>query len=131
MIADVPDEIKQKLTLSQYNLFYPSTYLPTPSESDYMNGFITRHFIGKQNQNIIIETNLRDYKMTDGNFFIKAQCNWRLTGPKNNVYSGTMLQTFGVSEQNKIQIDRLKKTLPGVENILTNPLQFWTESPPS
>ena len=123
--TDTPDSIKKKLGLSSFNLFYPSTYLPAPTSSDYVYGFIVRYFVCKFNQDVIVETNARDYKMTDDSFFIKAQCDWQITGPKNNVYSGSMLQISGVTEYNRIQINRLKTKLPGIGNVITNYLQFW------
>lgn len=125
MIYDTPINVKNKLGLDNFNVFYPTTYIPTPTKADYNYGFLTRYFVGKRNQNSIIETNARDYKMTDGSFFIKAQCDWQLTGPKNNIYTGTMLQTSGVEEYNRIQVNELRMKLPGIENILTNHLQFW------
>ena len=125
MIYDTSSALKTKLGLDQFKLFYPATYLPSPTRADYDYGFITRYFVGKRNQDKIIETNARDYKMTDGTFFVKAQCDWQLTGPRNNIYSGTMLQISGVEEYNRIQVNELRKTLPGIQNILTNYLQFW------
>ncbi len=125
IINDTSKELKTKLGLDNFNLFYPTTYIPSPSKSDYDYGFILRYFVCNRNKNNIIETNIRDYKMTDSAFFIKATCDWQLTGPKNNVYIGNMLQTSGVEEYNKIQVNDLKVVLPGIENILTNYLQFW------
>lgn len=125
MIANTPDNLRAQLGLSNFNLFYPATYLPSPTKSDYDYGFITRYFVGKRNQQSIIETCARDYSLTDPNMFLLAKCDWQITGPKTNVYSGTTLQMAGVSEYNIIQIATLKKALPGIENILVNPLQFW------
>lgn len=125
MIPNTPDSVITQLGLGSFNLFYPSTYLPRPTQADYSYGFITRYFVGKRNQKTIIETNARDYGMTDATMFILAKCDWQITGPRNNVYGDTMLQISGVEEYNRIQVNKLKKTLPGIENILTNYLQFW------
>ena len=34
----------------------------------------------------------------------------------------------GVFEYNKSQIDFYKKTMPGLENVLRDPLEFWRPS---
>lgn len=86
---------------------------------------MSRYFVTKRNQNQIIETNARDYSATDDGFFIKGELKWQISGIKNNLRKGSMLVESGVEEFNRLQISNLKKTMPGIENVLTNPLQFW------
>ena len=125
MIQDTDAELVNKLGLEQFNVFFPSTYLPTPQKKDYEYGWITRYFIGKKNQQIIIETNARDYNSTDQAFFVKGKIDWQISGRKNNLYKDQILIDSGVQEYNLLQINSLKKTLPGIEIVLSNPLQFW------
>lgn len=125
MIQDADTSLVDSLGLGNFDLFFPSTYLPTPRKADYEYGFITRYFIGKRNQQIIIETNARDYNATDGSFFVKGKIDWQISGRKNNLYKDQILIDSGVQEYNLVQINSLKKILPGIEIVLSNPIQFW------
>jgi hypothetical protein len=125
MIQDADPELVAKLGLSDYEMTYPSTYLPTPSKNDYQYGFITRYFVGRINQRQIIETCARDYNAINIKFFLKTKVDWQISGRKNNLYQGKMLMEAGVQEYNLIQINKAKSVLPGIETVLNNPLQFW------
>jgi hypothetical protein len=125
MILNTDPKLKYRLGLDNFSFLIPATYLPTPSPNMYEVGFMSRYFVTKRNQNQIIETNARDYSATDDGFFIKGELKWQISGIKNNLRKGSMLVESGVEEFNRLQISNLKKTMPGIENVLTNPLQFW------
>jgi hypothetical protein len=125
MISNTDLTLKNRLGLDNFNFMIPATYFPTPNKNNYDDGSFVRYFINKRNQNQIIETNARDYSATNDWFFIKGELTWQLTGVRNNQYNGNMLVEPGVEEYNIIQINNLRKTMSGIENILTNPLQFW------
>jgi len=125
MIQDTDIELVNKLGLGNFDLFFPCTYIPRPQKKDYEYGWITRYFVGKKNQQIIIETNARDYNSTDLTFFSKGKIDWQISGRKNNLYKDKILLNSGVQENNLLEINSLKKKLPGIEIVLSNPLQFW------
>lgn len=125
MIQDVDPNLISNLGLTNFNLFLPSTYLPSPQKRDYEYGFITRYFVSKRNQQQIIETSARDYNAVDNSYFLKTKIDWQISGRKNNLYEGKMLVDSGVQENNILQINLAKPNMPGIETVLTNPLQFW------
>jgi hypothetical protein len=55
-----------------------------------------------------------------------VQVKWKITGPKNNIYKGNILDKAGVTEQNRFEIDRIKKE-EGIDlsGVLNNPLEYW------
>ena len=101
MIPDTDLTLKNRLGLDNFNFMIPTTYFPTPNKNNYDDGSFINWF------------------------FIKGELTWQLTGVRNNQYNGKMLVEPGVEEYNIIQINNLKKIMPGIENILTNPIQFW------
>ena len=125
MIQDTNPILAYSLGLENFSLFFQSTYIPTPKKKDYEYGWITRYFVGKRNQQMIIETNARDYNATDESFFVKGKLDWQISGRKNSLYKDQILLEAGVQENNLLQIGNLKKTLPGIEIVLSDPLQFW------
>jgi len=102
------------------------TFKPTPSNEDYMSGYITRTFVKKVNENIIHEVPYI-FKGSVNKYLYKAvDVKWKITGPKNNIYKGNILDKAGVTEQNKFEIDRVR-TEDGVDlsGVLNNPLEYW------
>jgi hypothetical protein len=99
---------------------------PTPSDEDYTNGYINRVFVKKVNENVIHEVPYL-YKVSVNQYLYKTvQVKWKITGPKDNVYKGKILDKAGVTEQNKFEINRVKKE-EGVDlsGVLNNPLEYW------
>jgi len=85
MIQDTDPALAYRLGLEKFSLFFPSTYIPTPKKKDYEYGWITRYFVGKKNQQMIIETNARDYGATDEAFFVKGKLDWQISGKKKQL----------------------------------------------
>jgi len=56
---------------------------------------------------------------------VKGKLDWQISGRKNSLYKDRILLEAGVQENNLLQISNLNKTLPGIEIVLSNPLQFW------
>jgi hypothetical protein len=55
-----------------------------------------------------------------------VQVRWKITGPRNNIYKGNILDKAGVIDQNTFEIDRIKKE-EGVDlsSVLANKLEYW------
>jgi hypothetical protein len=99
---------------------------PTPSDEDYTNGYINRVFVKKVNENVIHEVPYL-YKVSVNQYLYKpVDVKWKITGPKNNIYKGNILDKAGVTEQNRFEIDRIKKE-EGIDlsGVLNNPLEYW------
>jgi hypothetical protein len=58
-----------------------------------------------------------------------VQVRWKITGPKNNIYKGNVLDKAGVIDQNTFEIDRIRKE-EGVDlsSVLANRLEYWRGS---
>lgn len=125
MIPDTPNSIKTRVGLQSYNYIQPSTYIPTLTQKEYDEGYIDRYFLGKINYFDVIETNLKDYNISNSSYFIKLKIKWKITGPEFNVYEGRVLQTAGVVNYNKLQIQEAGRKIKNIEVVLNNPKQFW------
>lgn len=125
MIYDTPDNIRNIVGLNAYNYFLPSSYIPTITLDEYQYGYITRYFVGNINYSNIVETNARDYNVTNSGFYKKTKITWKVSGPEYNVYNGKMLETTGVVDYNKLRINQAAAIFPQITTILNNPRQFW------
>lgn len=99
---------------------------PMPTSEDFANGYITRYFLKKANEDIIFETSYSTYRNVNKNLYKSVQVKWKISGPKNNIYKVNILDKAGVMEQNKFEIDRVKIE-EGVDlsGTLANLLEFW------
>lgn len=69
----------------------PSSYYPTPTDSDYKLGFLTRYFIKRRNADYttIKEISLDDYNsfqsdgMNDTSLYVATKLNWRIGSLEN------------------------------------------------
>jgi hypothetical protein len=101
-------------------------FKPTPSEEDYKKGYLIRVFVKKINENVIKEISYLHKNSANSNLYKTVQIRWKITGPKNNIYKGSILDKAGVIEQNTFEIDRIKKE-EGVDlsSVLANKLEYW------
>ena len=99
---------------------------PTPSNEDYNSGYITRTFVKKVNENIIHEVPYLLKGSVNKYLYKPVDVKWKITGPKNNIYKGNILDKAGVTEPNRFEIDRIKKE-EGIDlsGVLNNPLEYW------
>jgi hypothetical protein len=99
---------------------------PKPSPEDYNKGYITRVFVKKINENVINEISYANKSSINVNLYKTVQVKWKITGPKNNIYKGNILDKAGVTEQNKFEIDRIRKEDSiDLSGVLNNPLEYW------
>ena len=103
-----------------------NTFKPSPTDEDYDRGYIIRVFSKKINENVIKEISYTDEMLVNTNLYKTVKVRWKITGPKNNIHKGTTLDKAGVTEQNKFEIDRIKKE-EGIDlsGVLNNPLEYW------
>ena len=125
MIYDTPLATRNIVGLNNYQYLQPSTYLPTITQKDYNEGYISRFFACRINFFEVIETNYKDYNMIDSNYFTKVKINWKITGPEFDVYSGKLLEMVGVVNYNIYRIREAQRVIPNIDRVLNNPKQFW------
>lgn len=107
---------------------YPIYNKVIPKPSDYDSGFFYRYFVKKANDKMIYEVSSDNYTDISPNIYTRIAINWKLTGKKNDVYQNKIKTEEGVYEYNKNQINIHKKYMPGIENTLRNPLEYWQPS---
>lgn len=107
----------------------PKTFLPTPSDSDYSDGFINRYFIQKANDKIspVFEINKSTYNDFLSNpLWSKVQLKWKIKGDLEPVFNEKgVLIDIGVRNSNLNEIAKNQKTIPPLKSYLTNPIQFY------
>lgn len=116
-----------KLTPIPQNFVYAEEFLPHPSEDDYGDGHITRYFVRKINNPIIIEVDLLNYESISNQLYSRVDLEWVISGPKKNVYFNGKIQLSGVEEKNAKSVADASKLMRGIENKLINFSQFFRE----
>ena len=115
--------------LNLFDIKYPKTIVPNPSEDDYSVGFIIRYFIQKVNDDSghIFEIDANEYNVYQNNLHWKSvELRWRITGPKNTTYDvGGNIDDKGVINANKSSISRASTKLKNIGLYLPNLLQFY------
>jgi hypothetical protein len=105
---------------------FPLNYKPQPSAGDYDGGYIIRHFVKKINEDKIIEVNNENGNRVNKNIYKLVSLSWRISGPKSTVMKGNIQDNVGVVEQNKFEIDRVRKeTSVDLSKVLSNLTEFW------
>jgi hypothetical protein len=106
---------------------YAEEFLPSPSEADYEDGYITRYFVRKVNDPAIIEVDLLNYQSISNELYSSVDLEWIISGPKKNVYVGGKIQLSGAEEKNEKSVNVAAKSMRGIENKLINFSQFFQE----
>ena len=106
-----------------------SVHIPTPSERDYTNGYITRYFtqIANDSNSAIYEINATTFTRLQTNpMYVSISLKWRITGPKETTYreDGQLLD-MNVSESNRRAILLHYDKIPNLKLYLPNLLQFY------
>ena len=105
---------------------------PQPTESDYQKGYITRYFARQANspKSSIIEISQEQYGKIRGDntyFYKTISVDWKITGELNSkLING--IKEIGVLEANQNSINEAKKTLPKIDLVLNNLVQFYIGS---
>ena len=104
----------------------PVPFKPTPTPQDYINGSISRVFAKKVNESMVIEVQGSQAGTLNAALYTIVTATWIISGPKNNTYTGKIVNQTGVIQQNMFEIDRVN-TETGVDlsKVLSKrPLQF-------
>jgi hypothetical protein len=110
----------------RYNI---DVIIPSPSNKDYVRGYIKRYFVQKVNDKgspiYEVSSSTKNYYNTKPQF-ITTQLKWRISGPIEQTYdaSGTVIDK-SVSESNRIAIKLVSDKIPNLKLYLPNLLQFY------
>ena len=110
----------------------PITYKPIISPSDYKLGYIDRYFLKKRNEQKFIEIDESQYKSwergtIDSNVYDALNFRWFISGNIQDIKLGDVVQ-YGIITKNTRQIQYAQQQLPGIQNILKDPLQYYTDT---
>lgn len=110
----------------------PETIVPTPNQSAYSDGYITRYFAQKVNDksSYVFEISKSTIsKLEENPYWSTVQLKWRITGPLNPIYNQNgMAIDLGVTQSNLNEISKASKTIPNLKSYLINTLQFYKQS---
>jgi uncharacterized membrane protein len=101
------------------------------TKKDVQLGSITRFFLKKANETLIIEISPETAQQyvalkIDNVQYTLGSLKWKITGPIDTV--NTNISIPGVFDENSKAIKQLEQTLPGLSNKLNNPLEFYTDT---
>jgi hypothetical protein len=94
-----------------------STYVPSPTESDFKRGYIIRYFAQKANDesSYVFEVDKDKYaELVTNPFFVTVKLNWRLTGTVEQI-----------RESNSKSVIFATNELKSISLYLPNKLQFY------
>ncbi len=110
-------------------LSYAISYHPSPTESDYSAGFLTRYYVEKINAPVITEISAENYNQVSTQFYRKTTLQWKITGSsRKNKYKEKTIEVVGVEDYNRVQVDEASKYLPHLKNYVKNYVEFWRGS---
>jgi hypothetical protein len=132
-VSDKKNPIYKKLKSdiqTKYNT--PKNLIPIASSTDYSNGYIIRYFLKKKNESIFIEIDKPQYddwvsKKIDNNLYSAATIQWTIAGNIEDEKKGIIV-SMGVQSKNLAQIQLAEQQLPGIGAVLSNPLQYYTDT---
>jgi hypothetical protein len=124
------DAIKR---ISVTNSKTPIPRIITPTQSDYNRGYITRYFVKKINETLILEINLDDFNEVgsdgglDVNIWKPFSLKWKISGPISDALdtNGNIVE-YGVVDTNKRTLDVYERNYKGITQYFNNNLtQFY------
>jgi hypothetical protein len=115
----------------KFEVKYPKTIVPQPTETDYEVGFIRRYFAKKSNNVYgyvfeISEETYAEYVNKKSPMWVATNVKWRIKGPIEKTFKpdGT-IQDIGVRDSNKAALGIVSATIPNIKLYLPNLLQFY------
>ncbi len=104
----------------------PVEYRPSPTKDDYNSGFIVRFFCKKINEGRFYEIDPANRNTIEKNLYVVVNLNWKISGTKEKVMSGNIIEKTGVIESNDAEIERIKNSTGiNLSQKLFNRLEFW------
>jgi len=110
----------------------PNSFIPAINNNNINSGVITRYFYKKYDVENIFETDQKTYNqiqtnIADKKLYATVIMNWKISGNKQDEYKNGALVP-GVISTNIKQVKVAEKTIPGISKILSNSLQYYTDT---
>lgn len=105
----------------------PSQVLPTLTQADAKNGFITRYFVRQvTDKNFIVEVDNSQYEEFKENpRFVTTTVKWKIVGKKQNMTLSNGSKIFGVEDTNRVVVSEADLTFGGLLKYITSYLEYW------
>lgn len=103
-----------KLNSDQKIFVFAEEFFPKPTTSDYELGGFERFFVKKINETSIIEVTRQNYQDITSVLYEKVKLWWEISGNVDDVIT-----------KNKNTIKSSRTIMPGLEDKLINPTQFF------
>lgn len=110
------------------NTKLPKTFFPTPTQSNYDEGVITRYFVQYRDTpgSPIFEVSREVFfKFNNSPFYVGVSINWRISGDLEDSYTPQGAFVPSVITSNKRAIMEAEKILPEINLYLVNLKQFY------
>lgn len=105
----------------------PSSFIPTPTESDYSKGVITRYFIKRKNgkADTIKEVSESDYNLVaDNPLYQRITLIWKITGRLKDDFSNPSSPIYGIEDTNGRTVLDKNRDMLGIGLYLNDLKQF-------
>lgn len=105
----------------------PNPVIPVVTQTDALEGFITRYFIHQVTDvNFILEVDKYQYeKFKENPRFAVTKIKWKIVGKKETIILNNNVNVYGVEDLNKIAVANVDLTFRGLRNYITNYLEYW------
>jgi len=110
----------------------PKSAVPKILKTNIQSGILIRYFLQKRNSKNIIEIDSKqfnDWKLNliDNVLYDCVKILWHISGPKTDSIIDNV-KSIGVISKNLQQLDFAKTKLSGITKLLSNPLQYYTDT---
>jgi hypothetical protein len=105
----------------------PQQVRPVVTQSDVLNGHITRYFVRPVNDNMLIyEVDNKQYeRFKESPRFITAQLKWKIVGLKETTFSPYGARIVGVKDFNMKSVANADLTFGTLAYYITDYLEYW------
>lgn len=104
----------------------PYANTPKITQTDINNGYVTRYFVRNISTKAITEVDKKQYDMFKTNvLYEKLDLRWGISGFANNKLAADNNIIYGTKHSNSVITQFYNKRLPGLNRLLSNPLQYF------
>jgi hypothetical protein len=129
---DINKQYKRIKPAGLYDIYspFPDTFVPRPTENEYLRGYINRYFLQRVNDQaspILEVSNIEYARLSSNSLYARTSLRWRITGPKESVYDQTTgkLIDMGVRQSNTKSIELASGPIPNLKLHLPDLTKFW------
>lgn len=100
---------------------------PSITQNDVQRGYVTRYFVQNVSRRNIVEVDRRQYdQYRNDPFYQCVDLQWVITGNDRTVTLKSGVSILGVFERNTVTVDFFSLRMPGLRDLLKNPLQYFS-----